>query len=192
MRELDEQEQKVVRALIKNPRSSDNDIGKKTGVPIRTVSRKRKKLEEERLINYFTMLNMGYDGTGRFGARHLYIVKFKMGLTKERFMKELRQEPHVKSIFLEFIYESTLAEIDGHLALLMVVEGKTDSEITENFNKIILPSLKKNHGEDSVISLNTIRLDTQIRFFHNYLLPDINVEKGRIKEDWQYDSIFVG
>ena len=50
--ELDEQEQLIIKALIKDPRMSDNNIGKLTKVPIRTVSRKRKKLEQENKIEY--------------------------------------------------------------------------------------------------------------------------------------------
>ena len=55
--EFDEQEQLIIKALIKDPRMSDNNIGKLTKVPIRTVSRKRKKLEQESKINYYVSVN---------------------------------------------------------------------------------------------------------------------------------------
>ena len=87
MKKLDEQEKKIITELIKNPRISDNQIGKMTRVPIRTVSRKRNKLEEEGLISYFTNLNMGKKGTGRFGARQLHVIKFKLGITSEQSIK---------------------------------------------------------------------------------------------------------
>ena len=58
-RPLDEQEERIAKALIKNPRLSDNQIGKLTGVPVRTVSRKREKLEESGVLNYFAQVNMG-------------------------------------------------------------------------------------------------------------------------------------
>ena len=191
MRSLDAQEQKIIKALIKNPRMSDNQIGKLTRVPIRTVSRKRKRLEEEGLISYFTKLDMGYSGTGRFGAKHLYIIKFNMGITREQYLEEFKKESHEKSIFTEFVYESHIGEVDGHLALIMIIEGKNDLEITENFNKIILPSIRKNHGQDSVVKINTLRLDMPVRILHNYL-PFINMEKGKLKEEWLDNSIFVG
>ena len=43
--DLDEQERMIVRALVRDPRLSDNQIGKLTGVPTPTVRRKRKRLE---------------------------------------------------------------------------------------------------------------------------------------------------
>ena len=43
---FDEQELLILKALIRDPRMSDNRIGKLTGVPIRTVSRKRQRLEK--------------------------------------------------------------------------------------------------------------------------------------------------
>lgn len=41
-RTIDEQEKLIIKALIRNPRSSDNQISKTTKVPVRTVYRKRK------------------------------------------------------------------------------------------------------------------------------------------------------
>ena len=55
--EFDEQEKLIIKALIKDPRMSDNNIGKLTKVPIRTVSRKRKKLEQENKICYYVSTN---------------------------------------------------------------------------------------------------------------------------------------
>ena len=47
MAELDKQERQIICALIRNPRYSDNRISSLTGVPVRTVSRKRARLEQE-------------------------------------------------------------------------------------------------------------------------------------------------
>ena len=49
--EFDEQEKLIIKALIRDPRISDNNIGKLTKVPIRTVSSKRKKLKQENKIS---------------------------------------------------------------------------------------------------------------------------------------------
>lgn len=191
MRSLDKQERLIVRALIKDPRMSDNQIGKITKVPIKTVNRKRKKLEEEGLLSYYTAIEMGPRGTGIFGARHLYIIKFKMGITKEKLIQDINKEPKIRTLFTELIYESHFAEYEGHTAIIMIVEGKTDDDISENFNGEILPLMLKNHGGDSIINLYTIRLSTPIRLLHNYL-PWINIEKGKIKKDWHLSSIFTG
>ena len=50
MRTLDEQEKAIVRRLIRDPRESDNGVGELTGVNVRTVSRKRQRLEQEGIL----------------------------------------------------------------------------------------------------------------------------------------------
>jgi len=190
MHRLDEQEKKIIVELIKNPRISDNQIGKRTRVPIRTVSRKRNKLEKEGLLSYYTQLNMRKDGTGRFGARQLYVIKFKLGVTREQVLKETKEEKMVKLSYGKYIYESHIAEIEGHVALVMIIEGQTGEDIVENFNKEVIPSLMGNHGDDSIKEVFTIRLSDPIRMFHNYI-PLVNMEYGLMKKDWQDDLIFV-
>lgn len=190
MRKLDNQEVRIVKALIIDPRLSDNQIGLKTGVPIRTVNRKRKKMEDEGLLKYYTELNMGSDGTGRFIARHLYLVKFKLGISQNRIKKEVREEPNVKTIFTDLIYESHIAEIEGHTSLVLIIEGMSDEEINNNFNEIIVSSLEKNHGKDSIIQITTIRLGQPIRLFHNYL-PMVNIVKGKISNQWHENAILA-
>lgn len=191
MRNLDTQEEKIVKALIRNPRVSDNAIGRLTGVPIKTVNRKRKKMEEEGLLSYYVELNMRPEGTGRFGARHLYLVKFRLGITQDQIVREIMEEPNVRTVFTEFIYNSHIAEIEGHTALAMIIEGKDDDEINNQFNGKIVPSLKKNHGADCIDQVSTIRLGKPIRIFHNYL-PMVNMERPLMKKDWADDAIFIG
>lgn len=181
---FDEQEALIIKALIKDPRMSDNNIGKLTKVPIRTVSRKRKKLEQENKIEYYVA------ASHKDKIRHLYMVKFRMGITRSKLIEEIKREPKIKSIFTEMIHQSIFAEMDGHVAILMRVEGASDTEISENFNGKILPAMLKNHGQDSIVGISTIRLSDSIRFFHNYL-PFINIKHGKIVHDWPLDHIYV-
>ena len=88
------------------------------------------------------------------------------------------------------VYESHFAEIGGHTAELLMIEGKSDNEVSENFNGKILPSMLKNHGQDSIIDISTIRLSDTIRVFHNYL-PFINMKNGKLMKDWMLESIYV-
>ena len=190
MREIDAQERKIIMELIRNPRISDNQIGKRTRVPIRTVSRKRKRLEEEGLINYYTSLNRRKDGTGRFGSRQLHIIKFRLGITRDQLIKEIKEEKMVKLSYGRYVYESHLAEIEGHVALVMIIEGSTEDDVVDHFNKDVIPSLLRNHGKDSLEKVSTIRLSDPIRIFHNYLTM-VNLEKGFIKKEWPDELIFV-
>ena len=47
-------EKKIVKMLIKNPRISDMKISELSGISYKTVNRKRQKLENAGLINYYT------------------------------------------------------------------------------------------------------------------------------------------
>lgn len=190
MYQLDTNERQIVKALIKNPRISDNQISRYTGIPVRTINRKRKKMEEKGLLRYLTSIDMGVDGTGQFPSRHLYLIKFKLGITQDKIIKEIKEEHNVRTVFTELIYESHLSEIDGHTSLVIIIEGKTDDDINEGFNSRIVPSLKKNHGQDSIVQVSTIRLGKIIRLFHNYI-PMVNMKNGFINADWPDSAIFA-
>jgi DNA-binding Lrp family transcriptional regulator len=191
MRMLDDQERALVKALIRNPRQSDNHISKITGVPTPSVRRKRHRLEEEGLLSYFANINLQETGTGTFGARHLYIIKFRIGITVKQIVEEIRSEPNVRSVFTDLIYESHIAEMDGRVALVMIIEGKDAADILDSVQGKIVPSLRKNHGPDSIEEISTLRLLDPIRIFHNYV-PLVNMEKGVLRADWTDDAIFVG
>jgi DNA-binding Lrp family transcriptional regulator len=188
---LDDQEKLIVRALVRDPRLSDNQVGKLTGVPTPSVRRKRKKLEAEGLLSYFAALDMQESGTGTFGARHLYVIKFRIGITVKQLVEEIRSEPNVRTIFTDLIYESHIAEIEGRVALVMIIEGKNAADIVENVQGNIVPSLRKNHGPDSIEEISTIRLLNPVRIFHNYV-PLVNMRQGVLNPDWPKDAVFVG
>jgi DNA-binding Lrp family transcriptional regulator len=190
-RPLDEQEKMIVKALVRDPRQSDLGISKQTGVPTPTVRRKRMRLEEDGLLSFFTALDMQETGTGTFGARQLFIIKFRIGITVKQIVDEIRSEPNVRSIFTDLIYESHIAEMDGRVALVMIIEGKNDADIVENVQGKIVPSLRKNHGPDSIEEISTVRLLQPIRVFHNYV-PLVNMRHGVLCADWPTDGIFVG
>ncbi len=190
MRHFDDQERRILRALIRNPRCSDNRVSALTGVPVRTVSRKRARLEKENILSYYAAVDMQAQGTGRFSTQHMLTIKFKLGITRHQIVQEIRSEPNVADVFSELIRDSYIAEMDGHIALVMVVEGESDSEVAENVQGKIIPSLQKNHGEDSIQELKTVRLLDPIRRLHNYL-PIVNMKEGFVMEDWPDDAIFV-
>ena len=191
MRELDEQERLIVRQLIRDPRESDNGVGEITGVNVRTVGRKRQRLEQEGVLSYYTNVDLSANGTGEFTARHLYIIKFRIGVTFKQLTDDLKREPFVRSIFTEIIYESHIAEIDGKLAMLLFIEGANDTGIVQTVQEKLIPSLQRNHGENSIEEISTIRLLAPVRMMRNYL-PFVNMEHGYIRKDWPDDAIYVG
>lgn len=191
MKELDDQERLIVRHLIRDPRESDNGIGEATGVNVRTVGRKRQRLEEAGILSYFTHLDLSSRGTGQFGARHLYIIKFRIGITYKQVLEDIQREPFVRSIFTEIIFESHIAEIDGKLAMLLFIDGANETDIVQTVQEQLIPSLLRNHGENSIEEVNTIRVLAPVRTVRNYIQP-VNMQDGYIKKDWPDEAIYVG
>jgi DNA-binding Lrp family transcriptional regulator len=191
MRILDEQEKAIVRYLIRDPRESDNGVGERTGVNVRTVSRKRIRLEEEGILSYFTNIDLSGDGAKQYNARHLYIIKFKVGITYKQLVDEIRQESNEQSVFTETIFESHIAEIDGKVALLLFVDGNSDLDIVQRTHEELIPGLLKNHGADSIESISTIRLLSPVRVMRNYI-PMVNMAQGYLRPDWPEHGIYVG
>jgi DNA-binding Lrp family transcriptional regulator len=190
MRTLDEQEKAIVRHLIRDPRESDNGVGELTGVNVRTVSRKRQRLEQEGILSYYADVDLSANGAGQFNARHLYIIKFRIGITFKQIVDEIRKEPST-TVFTESTYESHIAEIDGKVALLLFVDGDSDVDIVHRAHEELLPNLLQNHGADSIEEISTIRMLLPVRVMRNYL-PLVNMKDGLMKNDWPDDAIYVG
>ena len=95
---------------------------------MRTVSRKRRRLEQEGILKYYTAVELQGDGTSRYTTRHMIIIKFTLGVTRSQIVEEIRSEPNVANVFSELIRDSFIAETDGQVALVMIVEGESDSD----------------------------------------------------------------
>jgi len=184
---LDEKEQKILKELVRNPRVSDNQVSKNSGIPVMTVNRKRKKLEEEGKILYFTYVN-NLDSVSN--ARQLYIIKFKSGITRELYINKIKGDIKFKEVYSMYVSDSYLGEKDGHLALIMTIDARNESELVEIFNGLIIKSLKSNFGDDSILEIVTTRISLPVRVHHNYL-PLINMDRGIIKKSWSDDYLFV-
>ena len=191
MRELDEQERLIVRQLVRDPRESDNGIGEVTRVNVRTVGRKRHRLEQAGILSYFTLVDLSPTGTGQFNTRHLYVIKFRIGITYKQLLDDIQREPFVRSIFTEIIFESHIAEIDGKLAMLLFIDGASDTDIVQTVQERLIPSLLRNHGENSIEEVNTMRILAPVRTMRNYVLP-VNMQHGYIRKDWPDEAIYVG
>jgi DNA-binding Lrp family transcriptional regulator len=190
-RTLDEQERKIVRALIRDPRQSDNAIGECTGVNVRTVSRKRQRLEQEGVLSYYTNVDLTASGTCQYNTRHLYTIKFRIGVTYKQLLEDIQRENAVKSVFTEVLFESHIAEIDGKLAMLLFIDGESDLDIVQTVQEKLIPSLRRNHGEDSIEAVSTVRILLPVRSMRNYVLP-VNMSGGYLRRDWPDEAVYVG
>ena len=191
MKELDDQERLIVRQLIRDPRESDNGIGESTGVNVRTVGRKRQRMEQAGILSYYTNLDLTQAGTGQFTTRHLYIIKFRIGISYKQLLDDIQREPSVRSIFTEIIFESHISEIDGKLAMLLFIDGASETDIVQTVQEQLIPSLLRNHGENSIEEISTVRILSPVRVMRNYVLP-VNMQDGYIRKDWPDEAIYVG
>jgi DNA-binding Lrp family transcriptional regulator len=192
MQDLDDQERAILRALIRNPRAPDNRVATETGVPVRSVRRKRQRLEQQGVLKYYAAVDArrSTDGSGPT-TQHMIIIKFRLGVTRAQIEQEIREEPNVANVFSELIRDSYLAETDGHTALVMVVEGASDSDVADSLQAQIIPSIQNNHGDDCIQEVRTMRVLGLIRREHNYL-PAVNMDGARLAAEWPDEAIFVG
>jgi hypothetical protein len=153
--------------------------------------RKRQRLEQAGILSYFTHVDLSSRGTGQFNTRHLYIIKFRIGITYKQVLEDIQREPFVRSIFTEIIFESHIAEIDGKTAMLLFIDGASDTDIVQTVQEQLIPSLLRNHGENSIEEVSTIRVLAPVRTMRNYVLP-VNMKDGYIRKDWPDDAIYVG
>jgi DNA-binding Lrp family transcriptional regulator len=188
MLQLDEQEKMIVRELIRDPRSSDNHIGKTAKIPIKTVNRKRKLLEEQGLLSYYTSLNHADSGTATLSARKMYIIELQYGITNDAFMQKVHMLLD-KPLSRKHIHASFLAESRGHLALVLMLEAQEQLELLEILNGQIVPELKLHLGEHCIKNIEMLPLMADISNFHNY--SNESTEQGKLKKDIADDSIFV-
>lgn len=188
-RKLDNKERAIVKELIRDPRISDNRISKNTNVPLRTVNRKRKILEKEGILNYFAYLDNSYTGTKAFGSTHMYILTFKEGISREKFMRsiDLNQIP---PLIIKHILFSFIGEKNGKLCFTMLISSRAEQDIIEIFNEEILPLLEMYLGSNIIYKTETLRISTPISLFHNYLY-NINQENGKLRKDWPDTKVFV-
>lgn len=190
MVKLDETERNIVRELIRNARISDSEISKKTGIPVMTVNRRRKRLEEKKLIRYYTSIDKGEFGLDIFGAKELFIVQFRIGIGKKDYLSLVEKDPRWRMLNSRYISFAYLGEEEGHLALIISLDAVEQNDLVEEFNTKIVPYLRDKLGKDCIRKVKTLTLTKLIRVHHNYM-PAYNMEQGRIKKDWPDDLIFV-
>jgi DNA-binding Lrp family transcriptional regulator len=187
-RKIDIQEKKLVGELIKNPRISDNQISKNTGIPLKTVNRKRKKLEKDNLISYMTYLDTSDNGTSDFKSRQMYVITFNHGITRSLFLEKIKYA-HVPNEYLikKHVLESQLGETDGKLCLMIILESRLDSDILEIFNAEIIPFLHSHLGHYCIKDVQTINLTYMGITLHNYTLNKENISLfGQLNKDTVY------
>ena len=189
MIQLDDQEREIIRELIRNPRLSDNEISRRTNIPVKTVNRKRKNLEAENILGYYVDVNHNATGTGQLSALEMFIIELKHGVTRTEFIEKMDNLVS-KKVNLKHVKLSLLGERNGHLLIITILESGSKKDLLEIFNANIVSELKQMFGEDAIHKTESLAVTAPIRIMHNYL-PMINMKDGKIREDWPKERIFV-
>ncbi|MGJ3241722.1 MAG: winged helix-turn-helix domain-containing protein [Opitutales bacterium] len=189
-RRLEEQERAICRELIRCPRCTDKHLSDATGIPLRTVGRKRKRLEEAGILKFFCEVELGAQGTGQYPSRHLYILHFRVGVSLEeirgRFIEEASRHDSNGTV-----YETALAEIDGRLAMLIYIDGHTEKEIVRRMHDNVIPSFIRNHGEGVIDYVSNMRVLESTRRLRNYV-PSVNMNGNGICSGWPVEYLYTG
>ena len=97
-----------------------------------------------------------------------------------------------KALFRWLLYIPVfIPDIVMAVAMLLFIDGASDTDIVQTVQEKLMPSLLRNHGEGSIAEVSTIRLLKPVRVMRNYL-PFVNMENGYIKKDWPDEAIYVG
>ena len=179
---------KITRALIRDPRLSDNAISEQTNVPARTVTRKRKGMETQGILHYFTSCNLNAVVNGT--ECHIYLIRLRQGISARSVLRRMNHEPRLATVFTQCVSESHLVEIDGLAAILLFINGSRVNRVVDIFQQEIVPELVKHHGSDCIDHITTMRLVAPLRLHHNYL-PGINLTRAKLHTDWPDEGLHV-
>ena len=189
MRGIDVQEEKILTELIRNPRISDNALAKITKIPVTTVNRKRKQLEQDGVLSYFAYVSENVkNDTSK--VRQLYIIKFKEGITIQSYLDKVKNSMLFRAENARHHVDSYVGEKDGHFALIVSVEAETEAELVEVFHGSIIKGIRARHGDDCIAEIFTTKIIYPIRLHHNYL-PLFNMNSGKISDDWKNEWIHI-
>jgi len=185
MRLIDCHEDLILKELIRDPRLSDNQLARNTKIPVTTVNRKRKRLEEEGILSYFAYVSSGWNK-----VRQLYILKFKEGITIKDYLDKAKASKTFRADNARYHVDSYVGEKDGHFALTMILEADSSAELVELFNGHVVKGIRARHGDDCIAEIFTTKIIHPLRLHHNYL-PLFNMDHGKISNAWDASWIHV-
>jgi DNA-binding Lrp family transcriptional regulator len=180
----------IMKELIKDPRISDNQISKKTKIPVKTVNRKRKILEEK-IVRYYTMIDNTESGTKTFGTTQFVILKFAYGMSRAKITEAILHDTFLKNRLLKkHIFFEWIGEKESQITYNAIVQSRVDTDIAEIINVELIPKFLAMLGKDCISNVEVFRNIIPFRISHNYI-PFINMEKGVLKKDISNEDIFA-
>lgn len=189
---IDDKDKAVLREIVRDPSVSDNFIAKRTKIPVKTVNRRRRKMQERGILFYFSGVNNDTkSGTGAFGARQFVTLYFNYGVSRQQVLDILsRHEVVADNILKKHILIDWIGEKDARVTYNVLLESRVDSDIVEIINVDIIPKLQEALGKDCIANIDVVPHLTLLRIMHNYI-PFYNMHNGKLRKDISDDEIFV-
>jgi DNA-binding Lrp family transcriptional regulator len=188
---LDSVEKSIIRELIRNPQISDNSISKNTKIPLKTVNRKRKKLEKSNIIFYATIVNNYEDGTKTFNSTQQFKIEFNYGISKKQITTILLNKHIVNDPLLrKHIIMDWIGEKDAKVSYNAIISSRVEGDIIEILNLEIIPRFKTLLNSDCISNIEVISNIKMMKFANNYY-PKANIKNGRMDHDEKNENIFV-
>jgi hypothetical protein len=145
MSEINIQDRQILSFLTKNPRISDSAISKATKIPIKTVSRHRKKLASS-IVQTYTAID--FIKAGVFTGRSVFIIELAPGIAQMDFLSTFgtgfskASTKHISELFI--------GKRDGGLSLHLTLESYKFTDLFEILNADILSELKAAFGDSCI------------------------------------------
>jgi DNA-binding Lrp family transcriptional regulator len=188
---VDDKEIKIMRELIKDPRISDNQIAKNTKIPLKTVNRKRKRLEEKNILYYFVSVNNREMGTDVFRTIQSATIYFDYGVGRKQIIDILTNDAVIHDpVWKKHIFMDWVGEKDAHATYHCIIESRVGSDIVEIINLEIIPKFQHALGKECIKNVELIPNVTILRAMHNYM-PQHNMRKGKLGKSTPDSNIFV-
>ncbi len=168
---IEEKDKSIIRELIRNPRVSDSEIAKKAGIPLKTVNRRRRYLEQSNTLNYMTFVNNFSYGTGRFNSLALYTILFEYGITTETLRRMIMsKEYNEHPVVVKHIVVDLVGEKGGMATYTLIITSRAHEDLVEILNADIVPMVKRFVGENSIRGIEENPIRTINRTGHNNFL----------------------
>ncbi len=188
---FDDKDKLILTELVRNPRTTDKDISLKTNIPIKTVNRRRKQLEEKNAITYMATINNSETGSKVFNAISTFTFYFNYGITRDWLFKIITSQKYLTNHAIKkHIFMDSIGEKDGRAAYTFFLVSRVQSDMIDILNAEILPLFEEELGTKPIFKIEEIKIFSMNKILHNYL-PHLNIEHGRIKESVPVSDLFI-
>lgn len=176
---MDKKDKKIITELVRNPKITNLEIEKITGIPEKTISRRRQKISQD-FTNLYLEVNNTNDGTKLFQGTACYTITFQNHITRKQLLDKIENGELFQKVPQKHLKHAFLADSIDKIQLMIVIETFNHNELIEILNADIIPVIKQHLGEFAIQSVSKKDNFKPLILFNNY-----SIKKGKpvIKED---------